>query len=112
MAGFFQDLLWVAGIWRSVLVMVLGLVASGAAIAYGVPAFPVVILFADLVVFWHLRMLAIERRREARLDEAAFRTAALELAVVKTQHRDRLAPAQASLPFSQWVEDIRAGRGA
>jgi hypothetical protein len=98
-----------AGIWRSVLVVALGLAASGVAVAYGIPAFPIVILFADLLVLWHIRLLVAERRREARLDEAAFHAAALELTLVKAPHRDRLAPAQAALPFSQWVSEIRAG---
>lgn len=100
----------VAAIWRSLLVVGLGLVAAGVAIAWRVPAFPVLILFADLLIFWHIRLLAGERRREARLDAAAFHAAALELGVVKAPHRDRLAPAQASLPFSQWVAEIRSGR--
>jgi hypothetical protein len=100
----------VAGIWRSVLVVALGLLASGVAAAYGVPAFPIVILFIDLLVFWHIRLLVTERRREARLDEAAFHAAALELVLVKAPHRDRLAPAQAALPFSQWVSEVRAGQ--
>ncbi len=99
-----------AGIWRSIAVVVLGIVAAGIAVAYGVPALPVVILFADLLVFWHIRLLAAERRREALLDEAAFQTATLELAVIKAPHRDRLAPAQPKLPFNQWVADIRAGK--
>ena len=99
-----------AAIWRSLLVVVLGLFAAAAAVAYGAPAFPVVILFADLLVFWHIRLLAAEQRRATRLDEAAFHAAALELATVKAPHRDRLAPAQGSLPFSQWVAEIRAGQ--
>jgi hypothetical protein len=98
-----------AGIWRSIAVVMLGVVVAGVAVAYGVPAFPVVILFADLLVFWHIRLLAAERRGEARLDEAAFQAATLELAVVKAPHRERLAPAQPTLPFNQWVAGIRAG---
>jgi hypothetical protein len=100
----------VAGIWRSILVVALGIFAAGLAVAYGAPAFPVVILFVDLLVFWHIRLLVSEQRREVLLDEAAFHAAALEIAVVKAPHRDRLAPAQAALPFSQWVSEIRSGR--
>ena len=104
-----QQLMRLAGIWRAILGVVLALVAAAAAVAHGVPAFPVVILFADLLVFWHLRLIAAERRREAVRDQVAFDATALELSVVKSQHRDRLSPAQASLPFNQWVAGIRAG---
>ncbi len=99
-----------AAIWRSVLVVALGIAASGIAVAHGVPGFPVLILFADLLAFWHLRLLAEERRREAKLDAAAFHAATLELGLVKSQHRDRLAPAQGALPFSQWVAEVRGTR--
>lgn len=107
--GFRQQVMPIAAIWRAILVVGLGLVAAAVAVAYGVPAFPVVILFADLLVFWHLRLIAAARRSEAARDQAAFQDAALELSVVKGQHRDRLSPAQATLPFSQWVAEIRAG---
>ncbi len=109
MDEFRSQVMPIAASWRAILVVALGLVAAAVAVAYGVPAFPVVILFADLLVFWHLRLVAAERRSEAARDQAAFQAAALELGVVKAQHRDRLSPAQATLPFNQWVAEIRAG---
>lgn len=110
MEGLGEQAMRVVGIWRSILVVVLCVLASGLAIAHGVSGFPVLILFADLLVFWHVRLLADERRREVKLDKAAFHAAAVELGMVKAQHRDRLAPAQGALPFNQWVAEIRGTR--
>lgn len=102
----------VAALAPALAVVVLALLACAAAVALNIPALPVVILFADLLAFLHLRLLAAERRREAANDQLAFRAAAIDLASVTEPHRARLTPAQIPLPFNAWVAEVRAGRSS
>lgn len=108
--GLRQALAPFLALWPALAVVILALGLGAAAIGLGVPALPVVILFADLLAFLHLRLVMAERRREAASEQASFRLAALELASVKEPHRARLTPAQIPLPFNQWVAEVRAGR--
>ena len=97
-------------LWPYLLALALSLLAAGLAVGHQVPALPVLILFADALALWHLHLIRAERRRAALLDAAACRAAALELAALKVLCRNPAAPAQASLPFSAWLDDLREGR--